>query len=390
MALTDKLTTIANAIRSKTGKSDALTLDQMATEIESISAGGSTEEWIGDGNTHIWITLAEGRTSPMLGVCPNGTVTVDWGDGTTPDTLMGTSTSTVVWTPTHKYAAPGDYVITLTVDGEMGFGGAGSTNTKSYILRHTSNGDTRNLVYQNAVQKIEIGNGVTSIGERSFNACCSLTSITISDSVTAIGESAFYDCYSLANVTISDSVTDIGKYAFFNCYSLTSITIPDGVTSIGGYAFYDCHSLTSITIPDSVTAISTEVFHNCYSLASVTLSNSAPSVKSGMFNSCFSLTSITIPDGATYIDSNAFSYCRSMSSITIPDSVTSIGDGAFYNCYGMKFYDFTKHTAIPTLSSTNAFRDSPTDCEIRVPAALYDEWIAETNWSTYASKIVAV
>ncbi len=40
MALTDKLTTIANAIRSKTGKSDALTLDQMATEIESISAGG--------------------------------------------------------------------------------------------------------------------------------------------------------------------------------------------------------------------------------------------------------------------------------------------------------------------------------------------------------------
>ena len=32
--------------------------------------GGSTDEWIGDGNTHIWITLYEGRTSPMLGVCP--------------------------------------------------------------------------------------------------------------------------------------------------------------------------------------------------------------------------------------------------------------------------------------------------------------------------------
>ena len=40
MALTDKLTAIANAIRAKTGKSDSLTLDQMPTEIEGITGGG--------------------------------------------------------------------------------------------------------------------------------------------------------------------------------------------------------------------------------------------------------------------------------------------------------------------------------------------------------------
>jgi hypothetical protein len=56
----------------------------------------------------------------------------------------------------------------------------------------------------------------------------------------------------------------------------------------------------------------------------------------------------------------------------------------------MKFYDFTSHTVVPTLASTGAFQNIPSDCEIRVPAALYDEWIAATNWSTYASKIVAV
>lgn len=43
MALTDKLTAIANAIRGKTGKADALTLDQMATEIEAIEAGTKVE-----------------------------------------------------------------------------------------------------------------------------------------------------------------------------------------------------------------------------------------------------------------------------------------------------------------------------------------------------------
>ena len=43
MALIDKLTAIADAIRGKTGKADPLTLEQMATEIEGIEAGGIPE-----------------------------------------------------------------------------------------------------------------------------------------------------------------------------------------------------------------------------------------------------------------------------------------------------------------------------------------------------------
>lgn len=44
MALTDKLTAIADAIRGKTGGTDALTLDQMATEISGIETGGGSPE----------------------------------------------------------------------------------------------------------------------------------------------------------------------------------------------------------------------------------------------------------------------------------------------------------------------------------------------------------
>lgn len=40
MALTNKLKAIADAIRDKTGKTEELTLDEMVTEIESISVGG--------------------------------------------------------------------------------------------------------------------------------------------------------------------------------------------------------------------------------------------------------------------------------------------------------------------------------------------------------------
>ena len=205
-----------------------------------------------DGKTRIYIRLEAGRTSPMLGCCPNGTVTVDWGDGTTPDTLTGTSTTTVKWTPNHNYAAPGDYIITLTPDGTVGFYGASSTAQYSGLLRYSSGSDARNSVYQNSIKRIEIGEGVTSIGNSAFR----------------------------------------------NCYSLASITIPDGVTSIGSTAF----------------------------------------------------------------------------------------DG----CSGVAFYDFTSHTTVPTLANTNAFTGIAADCQIRVPAALADEWKAATNWSTYASYIVGV
>ena len=43
MALTDKLTAIGNAIREKTGGTELLTLDQMATQIASIQGGGTVE-----------------------------------------------------------------------------------------------------------------------------------------------------------------------------------------------------------------------------------------------------------------------------------------------------------------------------------------------------------
>ena len=196
-----------------------------------------------DGKTRIYIRLEEGRTSPMLGVCLNGTVTVDWGDGTTPDTLTGTDTTVVQYTPNHAYTAPGEYVIKLTVDGTMGFYGDFSSIEGGAILLYLSGIDGRNYVYRNSVQKIEIGNGVTSIGNFAFNSCSSLTSITIPNGVTSIGNSAFSSCSSLASITIPNGVTSIEQYAFDNCSSLSSITIPNSVTSIGKAAFISCYSV---------------------------------------------------------------------------------------------------------------------------------------------------
>ena len=296
-----------------------------------------------DGKTRIYIRLQEGRTSPMLGCCPNGTVTVDWGDGTTPDTLTGTSIATVKWTPNHAYAAPGDYVIKLTVDGEMRLWGEVGNSSGSKLLSFSSGGDGRNYTYRNCVQKIEIGTSVTSIGNNAFNYCYSLTSITIPNGVTSIGSDAFNYCYSLTSIAIPNGVTSIGSNAFSYCGSLNSIAIPNGVTSIGSNAFDSCYSLTSIAIPNGVTSIYSRLFQTCYSLISVVFLG----------------------------------------------SVTETGSFVFNQCLSLAFCDFTAATTVPTIG-TSAFNGIADDCEIRVPASLVDEWKAAKNWSTYADHIVGV
>ena len=63
-------------------------------------------------------------------------------------------------------------------------------------------------------------------------------------------------------ITISSGVTSIRDRAFYNCSSLTSITIPNGVTSIGSSAFSGCSSLTSITIPNSITSVGSRAINS--------------------------------------------------------------------------------------------------------------------------------
>ena len=351
-----------------------------------LTAVPNGDVWVGqmyitdDGKTRIYIHLEEGRLHPYLGICPNGTVVVDWGDNSATSTLTGTSLTTVQHAD-HTYASDGDYMITLTVSsGSFAF--YGTSNTSHILKKDTTTSSSVHGVYTNAVQKIELGQGA-NIGNYAFNYCYSLASITIPSSVTSIGTNAFQNCYSLASITIPDGVTSIGTYAFRYCYSLAIITIPDGVTSIGTYAFDYCYSLASITIPDGVTSIGTYAFRYCYSLAIITIPDGVTSIDTYAFNGCHSLASITIPSGVTSIGTYAFTNCYSLASVTIPSTVTSIGKNAFNSCYGMAEYHI-KPTTVPTLG-TSVFSGIQSDCIIYVPSGSLTAYKGATNWSTYAS-----
>ena len=113
------------------------------------------------------------------------------------------------------------------------------------------------------IKSYVIPSSVTSIGDRAFSYCRSLSEIVISSSVTSIGDLAFSDCDSLSEIVIPSSVTSIGDLAFSDCRSLSKIVIPSNVTSIGDYAFLGCRSLSEIVISSSITSIGKGAFCYC-------------------------------------------------------------------------------------------------------------------------------
>lgn len=203
----------------------------------SVSGGGDTPI-PDDGKTRIFIHIAEETPDNRLTfrlrftASTASNTTVNWGDGTV-ETLGKTS----AYNYTHKYSQGGDYVITMTVNtGTISFDGTSGTNGDSiYGSRANSNSYNRTRI-----QKVIIGDNVTSIGAYVFEYCYALSSITIPDSVTSIGISEFQTCYGLTSITIPDSVISIGANAFTYCYGISEYhfkpTTPPALESTNAFS----------------------------------------------------------------------------------------------------------------------------------------------------------
>lgn len=102
----------------------------------------------------------------------------------------------------------------------------------------------------------------------------------------------------IQKVEIGQGVTRIGQGAFILCTALSSVNIPNTVTSIGEGAFAACESLTSIDIPSSVTSIEDDVFMGTIYLATVNIyATTPPTIGSNVFLYILADTKIHVPKG---------------------------------------------------------------------------------------------
>ncbi len=228
--------------------------------------------------------------------------------------------------------------------------------------------------FADALRRVELPEGLTSIGKNAFRGCGALEAVKLGAEVDAMGENAFLDCPLLKTAGPAGGGYDIEfawrrtvpDNAFNGANYLERVTLPGNLLKLGDRAFYGCSRLEDLKIPDGLEIIGSDVITGCTALDSlgetgsgckleipwtdsylraflrgnrnlrdVVLPESLTEIGSSLFSGCSGLTSYSIPRQITIIGDYAFSGCYGLTEISIPDSVTSIGEYAFRGCSGL-------------------------------------------------------
>lgn len=137
-----------------------------------------------------------------------------------------------------------------------------------------------------------------------------------------------WDC---KTVEIGSGVTEIGQLLFCGCKSLEAIELPVGLSSIGNGAFWEC-SFREVKIPETVKSIGATAFADCKQLGKINLPKALSEIEHHTFARCESLVEIEVPASVKKIGSNAFSFCSGIRKIKLNGGISSIGNDAFEGC----------------------------------------------------------
>ena len=206
---------------------------------------------------------------------------------------------------------------------------------------------------------IVIGAGVTSIGERAFQNCYNLTSVTFADgcAITSIGDMAFQNCRKLASFTLPDTVTSLGAedsmLVFDGCSLINTITINNNV----GYAFDEYGVLYSsdftkllmcfpdvtgdengaIVVKPTTTTIGAKAFSYNKKVKTIDFRGTGiTSFGAGLFENNTAIKNLYLPEAITAIGEGMFKGCSGLETFTISKTITTIGTSAFENCSNLE------------------------------------------------------
>lgn len=304
------------------------------TQLTDIYYGGSRQQWYNAGG---------GDAAPMV-------VTIHY-NGATGDTIDGGQCGANAFWKLDR-----DYTLTIYGTGAM----------NDYPINDNRDSTSPWPVWD--VKRIDVQEGITTIGAYAFYYTDKATALSLPSSLISIGRAALCD-FGGTEIIVPDNVTCIDNFAFNGCDNLKTVSLPAGLQNIG-ICFIECDALKTInfggtmeqwlvcgggqsTFPTTTSVVCQgggTLYRSgtCGNHLTWTLDSSGKLTISGTgdmsdYTHDFEnnirtspwadyrsmIRSIEIGSGVTSIGSCAFEDTN-ITSLTIPGSVTAIGD------YGVK------------------------------------------------------
>ncbi len=255
------------------------------------------------------------------------------------------------------------------------------TGTQPLVLNY-------NCFAEIAIEKLDLSQTyVETVGNRAFGGCKSLKTVTLKG-VVKIDNFAFQSCSALQSVIHTGELTTVGERAFEKCSSLTVFRSQNGTKNLDTILYlydgsFSSSAIRDITFLPKLIANGTS-FGGCSNLGTVDCSQLSglsvsftgsyiekiylPQTMTAVGASTFSnvrIGELVLPDSVTQIDYNAFNGAK-MDKIVFGSGLTKIGEAAFKNAQ-ITTYDFSKVTKSLTIGreafannqfTTFAFPDS--------------------------------
>ena len=237
---------------------------------------------------------------------------------------------------------------------------------------------------QYSFRKVVMLEGITHLGNRSFQLHTELTDVEIASSVKSIGSYAFYSCGLTGNLVIPDGVVSIEEGAFLTNEKLTSVTLPGSLTTIGYDAFSGC-GLNTIKAADN-TEVEKHIFYYAdndnpdhHYAVIVEIPKSVMNAHPSAFSYCrfpHAEPDFVPPGSLRTIDAEAFAG-TAPTFVWLPDGTETIAEGAFSGCANLQYVRIPDDCHI---SGDDVFPGGTVIlCTAGSPAAEY----AETNGFTF-------
>jgi hypothetical protein len=259
MSVNSKMTAIADAIRLKTGKTDRLTLDEMASAIVNISGDTDIEDSLVKCNLSIY---SNDRVSTIGSAAFNS----------------NTYLTSVAFSKCR-------YIGWNAFDH--------CTHLVNINFPQVTTIDRGAFAYCTSLTSIDFPQ-CSTVSWTAFDNCSRLTNANF-PKCTLVSSSAFRNCKMLSNVNFPVCIS-IG-YGAFSSTGLISASFP-ACQEVSSYGFAMCSSLQTITLP-VCTTIYSYAFSQCTKLSSVYLPGS--SLCSLLNSKAFYRAGITSSTGAIYV-----------------------------------------------------------------------------------------